>query len=164
MNKEVPLKKALHILITASFIIYLFALFYLTIGKSAPVMINGMEQRANLIPFHTINNYLKQITRLHAIVNLAGNLLLLLPMAVYLPYFIKALRSFWKDTLAVFAIILMIEITEYISRRGSFDVDDIILNLLGAMVGYGIWKLKPLQKLVAFIQNKESEKEGSDIK
>ena len=158
MNKEIPVKKALHILITASFIIYLFALFYLTIGKSGAVMINGMEQRANLIPFHTIKNYLKQITRLHAMVNLVGNLLLLLPMAIYLPYFIKALRKLWKDTLAILAIILIIEITEYISKRGSFDVDDIILNLLGAMIGYGIWKLKPLQKLVGFIQNKDDEK------
>ena len=71
---------------------------------------------------------------------------------------IKALREFWKDTLAVLAIILIIEITEYISKRGSFDVDDIILNLLGAMIGYGIWKLKLLQKLVGFIQNKDDEK------
>ena len=91
-------------------------------------------------------------------VNLVGNLLLLLPMAIYLPYFIKALREFWKDTLAVLAIILIIEITEYISKRGSLDVYDIILNLLGAMIGYGIWKLKPLQKLVGFIQNKDDEK------
>ncbi|MBP5609679.1 MAG: VanZ family protein [Lachnospiraceae bacterium] len=153
MKKEISRKKALHILIIASFIIYILALFYLTIGKSAPVVINGQAQRANLIPFHTIANYGKMIIKGHslaavAIINLAGNLLLLLPMAVYLPYFIKTLRSFWKDTLTVLGIILLIEIAEYITARGSFDIDDIILNLLGAVIGYGIWKLKPLQKLL----------------
>ena len=30
----------------------------------------------------------------------------------------------------------------------GFDVDDIILNMLGAIIGYGIWKLKPVQKLL----------------
>ena len=153
MKKEIPWKTALHILIIASFVIYVLALFYLTIGKSAPVVINGQGQRANLIPFHTIGNYTKMIIKGHslaavAIINLAGNLLLLLPMAIYLPYFIKSLRSFWKDTLTVLGIILLIEITEYITARGSFDVDDIILNLLGAVIGYGVWKLKPIQKLL----------------
>ena len=69
-------------------------------------------------------------------------------MAVYLPYFIRALRGFWKDALAVFVIDLLIEIIEYVTARGSFDVDDIILNMLGAIIGYGIWKLKPVQKLL----------------
>ena len=153
MKKEIPWKTALRILITASFVIYIFALFYFTIGKSAPVIINGQRQRANLIPFHTIRSYINMVINRYAvgvaIINLAGNLLLLLPMAVYLPYFIKVLRNFWKDELAVFVIDLLIEIIEYITARGSFDVDDVILNMLGAIIGYGIWKLKPVQKLLA---------------
>lgn len=152
MKKEIPWKTALRILIIASFVIYILALFYFTIGKSAPVIINGQRQRANLIPFHTIRNYINLVNNGQvigvAIINLAGNLLLLLPMAVYLPYFIKALRGFWKDALAVFVIDLLIEIIEYVTARGSFDVDDIILNMLGAIIGYGIWKLKPVQKLL----------------
>lgn len=153
MKKEIPWKTALHILVTASFVIYVLALFYFTIGKSAPLMINGKWQRANLIPLRTIGNYVNMIIKGHsitavAIINLAGNLLLLLPMAIYLPYYIKALRVFWKDTLAVFAIDLLIEIIEYITARGSFDIDDIILNMLGAIIGYGIWKLKHVQNFL----------------
>lgn len=162
MKKEIPWKTALHIFIIASFVIYVLALFYFTIGKSAPVIINGEKQRANLIPFRTIGNYVKMIAIGHsitgvAIINLAGNLLLLMPMAVYLPYLIKALRGFWKDILAVFVIDLLIEIIEYITARGSFDVDDIILNMLGAVIGYGLWKLKPVQKLVTLIQEENNE-------
>ena len=31
---------------------------------------------------------------------------------------------------------------QILTRRGSFDVDDFILNMIGAAVGYGVWKLQ----------------------
>ena len=163
MKKEISGKKAIRIIVIASFVIYVLALYYFTIGKSVPIIINGEKHRANLIPFQTIANYINMIVKGNsltglAVINLAGNLLLLLPMALYLPFFIKALRGFWKDMLVVFGIILLIEIIEYVTARGSFDVDDIILNMLGAVIGYGIWKLKPVQKQVAYIQEDKDAK------
>ena len=105
MKKEIPWKTALRILIIASFVIYILALFYFTIGKSAPVIINGQRQRANLIPFHTIRNYINLVNNGQvigvAIINLAGNLLLLLPLLYYS-------HKFLLYHLSMFLIIILI--------------------------------------------------------
>ena len=79
-----------------------------------------------------------------SIINLVGNLIMLVPMACYLEYFIKPLRRFWKDTFVVSVIVILIELIQLFTGKGSLDIDDIILNTLGAMLGYGFWKLKPI--------------------
>ena len=150
MKKNNSWKIVLNILIVISFVIYIAALLYFTIGKSAPVMMNGETRRANFVPFGTIRRYIKLLSSggsSIAYLNLIGNIILFIPMAVYLPWFVKGLRKFWKDVLAALAIIILIEIVEYITGRGSLDVDDVILNLLGAIIGYGIWKIPFIKKL-----------------
>ena len=141
----------LHILIIISFVVYLAALLYFTIGKSSAVMINGEYRRLNLVPFKTISTYMTLLSAGRqgvAVLNLVGNIILFMPMAVYLPYFFKFLRKFWKDMIAVLVLIILIEIVEYVTGRGSLDIDDVILNLIGGVIGYGIWKLKFVQHIV----------------
>lgn len=43
--------------------------------------------------------------------------------------------------LAAFILILSAEVVQLISRRGVFDIDDLLLNMLGSIMGYGIYKL-----------------------
>ncbi len=129
-----------------SFVIYLVALLYFTLGKSPAVMVNGSGYHANTKPLQTIKMYQNMFKgspelKHTAFLNLFGNLVLLLPMAVYLPYFIKVLRNFTSDFLVVLTIIVAIELIEFYSHRGTFDIDDIILNAIGAIAGYVIWKI-----------------------
>ena len=141
----------INIVIGLSFIVYLLALYYFTIGK-VPYLPGLMPNRhlANIVPLKTISEYISFIIKGNlqwriAVINLVGNIILTVPLAIYLAYFIRPFRKLWKILAVSMAVILLIEIYQFFSGRGSFDIDDIILNLLGAAAGYGIWKTRPVQ-------------------
>lgn len=48
----------------------------------------------------------------------------------------------------VTALVLVIEIIQFITFLGSADIDDLILNVLGAAIGYGIVRLKVVRRLL----------------
>ena len=48
------------------------------------------------------------------------------------------LDNFWKVTLTVLGMVVMIEIVQGISRVGSVDIDDVLFNVIGAMIGYDL--------------------------
>ena len=92
----------------------------------------------NLRPFKTIGNYIRfsDISRGLAIRNIGGNLLLFLPMGFFLPALFPILRKLWKTVLTIGVLVLSAECLQLLLRRGIFDVDDLILNLAGAVCGY----------------------------
>lgn len=88
----------------------------------------------NLIPFATIRYYLSdEINWIIALYNLAANIGLFIPYGIYLmtknPPFIKLLFT-------PFIFISIIEILQFMTHRGSLDIDDLILNMLGFAIGY----------------------------
>lgn len=159
MKMKKPLWKIIvNIVIVLSCIVYLAALYYFTIGK-VPYLPGLTVNRhlANFVPFRTIVEYMSEIgqgggTGRIAVRNLGGNLILTLPLAIYLAYFFKPLRKLWKTLAVSLLVILGIELFQLLSGRGSFDVDDIILNLLGSAAGYGIWKTRPAQWITKALQ------------
>lgn len=44
-----------------------------------------------------------------------------------------------------------IKIVQFVFRVGSFDIDDLILNMCGATIGFGIWKSKLGQKVYSYV-------------
>lgn len=101
----------------------------------------------NLTPFRTIRNYLYVAFRTsngemlrHIVVNLVGNIVMFIPLGFLLPWNWEGCRAFWKTALWVTAIICGIEGLQLVTMLGSLDVDDLILNVAGAVMGYGIWR------------------------
>jgi len=97
----------------------------------------------NLVPFSTILMYLRGAGGLFvAFYNIAANIGLFIPFGVYV--LIKRERKWflaaWLIILPLFFISL-IEITQYIIHRGSMDIDDLILNFLGVLIGYALYPL-----------------------
>ena len=96
----------------------------------------------NLTPFDTIGRFLYVLrTRegyfaAHAIINLAGNVALFVPLGVFLPLLFRKMRSFWRFFLLCALAIALIEASQALLLRGSADVDDLILNLAGASIGF----------------------------
>jgi glycopeptide antibiotics resistance protein len=80
--------------------------------------------------------------------NLLGNLLLFLPMGIYLPYIFKKLYIFRNYFKYITLFLISIEIMQLILRRGSFDIDDFILNIIGAIIGFAIGKVKGIKYLM----------------
>ncbi len=91
----------------------------------------------NFIPFATIWPYLLGYKGIIiAGINLVGNIALLVPLGFLLPFVFSNLN--WKKSLALaVASGLSIECLQVILHVGIFDIDDVLLNALGFMIGYG---------------------------
>ena len=89
-----------------------------------------------LVPFASIKNYFHS----SGIVQLAGNVVLLSPLAVFAEVFLQQRPKAWIVTLGVSAASLLIEITQLVINlttqypRRVADVDDLILNVFGIVI------------------------------
>ena len=103
------------------------------------------EGPANLIPFKTILPYLLgEKGFMIAAINLVGNIVLLVPIGLIVPLVFRNIT--WKKSLAVaLAAGFAIEGMQALLHVGIFDIDDVLLNGLGVMVGY--WAFKILLKM-----------------
>lgn len=108
----------------------------------------GSLAGVNLFPFRTIleqlsgrNEYLgaKDIF-VNAVINFAGNICLFVPVGFLLPEISKRFRDVRNALAVCLAISAFIEIIQFFTGR-SMDVDDIILNSLGAVGGCLLWRL-----------------------
>ena len=90
----------------------------------------------NFIPFKTILPYLLGYKGLIiASVNLIGNIALLVPIGFVVPFVFRNMT--WKKTLVLaMAAGLSIEVMQVLLHVGIFDIDDIILNAIGVIIGY----------------------------
>ena len=107
-----------------------------------------MRGNMNLIPFHTIGNYWKVVTRWeftplfrHSVINLGGNIFLFIPIGYFLPRLWPYLRNFFSFLLTCAMAITLVELLQLVTLLGSLDIDDLILNLLGMVVGYLIYMI-----------------------
>jgi glycopeptide antibiotics resistance protein len=142
----------LQALVWLTIVVYGAALIYLLFIRdrlrympgNAPHLFSWDLPYANLKPFHTIHVYL-----FHA--NLYnfdtwfqvffGNLVLFLPFGILAPLLSRRMLSFPRFLLVLFLVLLGVELTQKFTSTGAFDVDDIILNLTGGIVGFALVRL-----------------------
>ena len=91
--------------------------------------------RINLIPFVNLLDY---PTKGEILINVIGNSAMFIPTGILTPLLYKHLNSFPKTVLTGFLLSLSIEILQLPFAVRCSDVDDLILNTLGCMAGYGI--------------------------
>lgn len=73
--------------------------------------------------------------------NIILNICMFVPLGILLPMGIRFFRSFWKVALTGFLLTVFIEVSQLLLKRGMFELDDLMDNTLGAMIGYGIYVL-----------------------
>jgi glycopeptide antibiotics resistance protein len=91
----------------------------------------------NLIPFHSITEYISSSSdtlRSFAFGNVVGNIVLFIPLGIYLLLLKKDKRVF-VNLLFIFKVSLFAEIIQGLLGIGVSDIDDIILNCLGGWIG-----------------------------
>lgn len=105
----------------------------------------------NLQPLDTVRRYLWVLRnttdaemRNNALANLFGNVALFVPLGIFLPLLFAGLRRFWRFGLLTLGLILALEFLQLATGLGTLDVDDLLLNIPGALLGYWLWRL--LQK------------------
>lgn len=89
-----------------------------------------------LIPFKSIGEQLSHFSEGWARFNLLGNIIPFVPFGFLLPVVSEKINSFIKILFAGFGFLLFVEVFQFFTRLGSFDVDDIFLNMLGIFIGY----------------------------
>ena len=95
----------------------------------------------NVIPFHTIYSYLSGTLNVSKIIvasNIFGNIILFVPLGIYLQLLKK--NKIWINTMIVFFIALFVEMFQFIFGFGAADIDDVILNCLGGLIGILIYR------------------------
>ena len=154
------MRKAFKIFVAGTFVVYVLVLFRLVFmgsrgfWRDMSIWEYAMA-RMNLVPFKTITGYIKAIINNSMnlsipLMNLFGNLLMFLPMGMYLPLLFKKLDSWKKYLIAIIAMLLGVELVQLLTKLGSFDIDDLILNMSGAVIGFALWKTT----LVQWLKNK----------
>ena len=111
-------------------------------------------ETSNLIPFATIIEYVigvisNGINTSIVIINFATNLLLFAPMGFFIPVlFQNRIKNIKQFVIMIIILTLIVEILQFITYRGSTDIDDIILNTIGAVIMYMIMRTKFAKKLL----------------
>lgn len=107
-----------------------------------------LRDHLNPIPLRTIGLYLRLLEppiRPHLVrlahVNLLGNILLFIPLGLLPPLLSSKMQRFWKVALLAAGIMAAVELAQMLLLVGTCDVDDLILNVAGAALGYWLFRL-----------------------
>jgi len=102
------------------------------------VVWEGMST-ANFTLFKTIKMYIKYASRLNSFENLVGNVVAFIPFGFLLPMVFRQGKNFFVMLFHAFIFVVGIEVFQLFSAFGAFDVDDILLNCLGAVTGWMLY-------------------------
>ena len=98
----------------------------------------------NIIPFRSILEFTKLMFSGYfsrGFNNIIGNIFVFAPFGYFIPLLYKKCQNIRTVISAGFFVSLVFEICQYFLYLGSFDIDDIILNLLGVILGFLFYKL-----------------------
>lgn len=130
------------------FVVYTLVLLWLLFDRpmaqdSSRTYAELLRSNMNLVPFQTIRNYWHVVCRMdysplfyHCVINLGGNIFLFIPIGYFLPRLWKPMRKFFVFFLTCVLSITLVELLQLVTLLGSLDIDDLILNLFGMIVGY----------------------------
>ena len=110
-------------------------------GKIQPLLFDAdkiFPMWVNFKPFIYLFDY---PTIKEALLNLVGNTAMFVPLGVVWPVVFQKLNTHWKVIAAGFGASLSIEVLQLPFFNRASDIDDLILNTLGYLVGYGIYLL-----------------------
>jgi len=114
--------------------LWLIGGLFLTLEPAHPLA--GQSVHDNLVPFRTISIYMRNLDSWFWMRNLFGNLALLLPLGLLGPIALPALNRWWRVALLALLISTAIELTQLAVPDRSADIDDVIVNVSGALLGY----------------------------
>lgn len=114
----------------------IFLIIFATI-LFVPITFQPEEYILNIKPFNWVGNIdsFQQF-----VVEKVPNIVLFVPLGFFIPIVLKNKRKLYKTTLIALGITFSVEFVQYFIGRSS-DIDDIITNLLGAIIGYTVFKV-----------------------
>ena len=127
-------------LVAALFLaLWLIGGLVLTLQPAHPLP--GQVVDDNLVPFHTLAIYWRNLGSEFWMRNLFGNLALLLPLGLLGPIALPALDRWWRVALVALLYSVAIELLQRFVPARSADIDDVIVNVAGALIGYAAFMI-----------------------
>lgn len=151
-------RKSARVLFWILFLVYLLMLVYFLFFAEATGRVFDHRYQYNLIPFHEIKRFVTYRNTLGfwaVALNLAGNVVAFMPFGFFLPLLMHKMRFFGKTVLFGFQFSVLVEVIQLFSKVGSFDVDDVLLNTAGVILGYFCFFL-----FHRFVKHREQKRRG----
>lgn len=127
------------------FLVYIVVIIYFVLFAEMWGRSDISQQYSyNIIPFKEIKRFALNIDKLGwqvVLVNLLGNVVAFIPFGMCLPGLSDDGLTFFSASILTFDFSLAIELMQLVTRVGCFDVDDLILNTAGGMIGYAVYSL-----------------------
>ena len=140
--------KAIHVF----YVLYLLGLFYILFLYNRQIdlswivkggwdeLVELQRSRTNLMFFRTILRYSQTMNYAtgmrNIIVNIGGHMLLFTPFGFFLPRLHPRWQKPFAFILMATIVMFIIEGLQFVTLSGSFDVDDAMLNVIGAWLGF----------------------------
>ena len=124
----------------AGFLLALWLIGGLVLTLEPAHPLPGQVVDDNLVPFHTLAIYLDNLGSDFWLRNLFGNLALLLPLGLLGPIAFPALDQWWRIALVALLYSVAIELIQRVVPARSADIDDVIVNVAGAILGYAVFR------------------------
>ncbi|MDE5778474.1 MAG: VanZ family protein [Lachnospiraceae bacterium] len=136
-------RRIIRIISRVCFFIYMLCLVYFLLLSDGFGRLEGYtEYRYNLKPFQEIMRFVKYrnyIDFTSVVVNLLGNVIAFVPFGALIRWVLNR-KIYWYQAVAyTFLFSLCVELLQLVARVGVFDVDDLILNTLGGLVGFWVY-------------------------
>jgi glycopeptide antibiotics resistance protein len=122
--------------------LWLIGGLWLTLQPGHPLP--GQVVDDNLVPFHTLAIYFRNFGSWFWMRNLFGNIFLLLPLGLLGPIALPVLRRWWLVLPLALLISASIELAQHSIPDRSADIDDVIVNVAGALIGYAAFRITRL--------------------
>lgn len=135
------------------FVVYCAVMLWLLFGRSQG-WVDGLtyqqmlQRNVNLVPLKTIRDYWNVVFHnsnqeyfVHCFINLGGNVLLFIPAGWLLPKIFPRQRNLFRFLITCLGAIFLVEVIQLFTLLGSFDIDDIILNLSGMTAGFLVYHI-----------------------
>ncbi len=109
-----------------------------------------LSNKINIIPFATVKLFINayknsKLETLVVLENIVGNLLVFMPFAFFVPMVFKKINTLLKFFGIIAVAVLSIEILQIVFLTGSADIDDLILNVGGAVIAYKILNIAKIK-------------------
>lgn len=141
----VAISKRTRILLSIGFSVYLIVLLYfLLFAEGFGRLSVRQDYRYNLTLFQEIRRYLTNWRRIGlrlTMINLLGNVGAFVPFGFCVPLLGCTKPKLWKAFISSLGLSAAIELTQLLSKIGCCDVDDILMNTLGGVIGYLFYKM-----------------------
>ena len=141
-------KTVLRIMFVLYCVVMLQLLFFRPPSPHSTPYWQTIRENINLIPFATIREQLRfilygtnRIMVHYAYVNLFGNIIAFIPCGLFLPLLSNKTKKLRRTIVISFVLFLAVEIFQLFTLTGRADIDDVLLNLLGCLVGYFLWRM-----------------------